>query len=122
MSLVPVPRVTPRNPDPESVPAVGAPRFTGRGRELAAITSALTSPPALVLIEGEAGIGKSRLVQEYLAGADVRALVARCPTRCVRPAGCAACGCLGWRAPCGRIFPPDGHAAEVLSWLRDVPI
>lgn len=42
------------------------PAFVGRGRELAAVTGALADAPALVLIEGEAGIGKTRLVRECL--------------------------------------------------------
>jgi DNA-binding CsgD family transcriptional regulator len=63
---------------------VGSPDFVGRDRELAALTAALASPPAVLLIEGEAGIGKTRLVQEYLTGtgpasAGAAALVACCP-------------------------------------------
>ncbi|WP_051267516.1 helix-turn-helix transcriptional regulator [Nakamurella lactea] len=65
------------------------PRFVGRGPELAQILRALQAPPAVVLIEGEAGIGKSRLVQEVLehrqaaAGGHrttaAKVLVATCP-------------------------------------------
>jgi DNA-binding CsgD family transcriptional regulator len=67
-----------RNPTPE----VRVPRFVGRDAELQRVTNALKRPPALVLVEGEAGIGKSRLILEALAlvGADTaRALVATCP-------------------------------------------
>jgi DNA-binding CsgD family transcriptional regulator len=71
-------RVTGRN-SAGRAPLVDAPGFVGRHRELADLTSALASPPAVVLIEGEAGIGKSRLVREYLAGLDEPALVACCP-------------------------------------------
>jgi hypothetical protein len=56
-----------------------APRFVGRDDEFATVTAALASPPAVVLIEGEAGIGKSRLVREYLARTEAVALVAACP-------------------------------------------
>ncbi|GAA1950615.1 ATP-binding protein [Kitasatospora viridis] len=41
--------------------------FAGRDRELAALLDALTERPAVVLVEGEAGIGKSRLVAETAA-------------------------------------------------------
>ncbi|MFF2326340.1 MULTISPECIES: ATP-binding protein [unclassified Streptomyces] len=61
---------------------VGAPRFVGRGPELSRLTAALARPPALVLVEGEAGIGKSRLLREALASRTVRhltVLVAACP-------------------------------------------
>jgi AAA ATPase domain len=43
--------------------------FTGRSRELAALASAVTaaraSRPALVLVEGEAGMGKSALLSRF---------------------------------------------------------
>jgi hypothetical protein len=48
---------------------ISPPSFTGRESEFAAIERALAgTPPVVVLIEGEAGIGKTRLVQEFLAG------------------------------------------------------
>jgi DNA-binding CsgD family transcriptional regulator/tetratricopeptide (TPR) repeat protein len=62
-----------------AAPAAG---LIGRGQELVSLTRALARPPAVVLIEGEAGIGKSKLLCAYLtsaAGREQRALVARCP-------------------------------------------
>ncbi|MEU9856611.1 AAA family ATPase [Streptomyces sp. NPDC047974] len=44
-------------------PAAGF-RFVGRARELDRLLAAVRRPPAAVLIEGEGGIGKSRLVRE----------------------------------------------------------
>src|SRR5260370_7392177 len=66
----------------EVLPVVSSPAFGGRERELAEFTRALAAPPALVLAEGEAGIGKSRLVREYLSsppGQGRRGVVACCP-------------------------------------------
>ncbi|WP_285688634.1 LuxR family transcriptional regulator [Actinoplanes sp. NBRC 103695] len=64
-------------------PMVRAPRFTGRDREVLAITQALAEAPAAVLVEGEAGMGKSRLVRELLAATSPpesdRILVGTCP-------------------------------------------
>jgi AAA ATPase-like protein len=63
-------------------PAICPPGFTGRARELADLTDALAAPPGMVLVEGEAGIGKSRLILEFMsspAGRQHRALVATCP-------------------------------------------
>ncbi|MGW3246116.1 ATP-binding protein [Streptomyces sp. NPDC001070] len=59
-----------------------SPRFVGRDAELRRVTDALRRLPALVLVEGEAGIGKSRLVEEALAAVapeGMRSLVAVCP-------------------------------------------
>ena len=59
---------------------VSAPGFVGRDDELAVLRSAVARPPAIVLVEGEAGIGKSRLLQEWLAGPHgLTALVSVCP-------------------------------------------
>jgi DNA-binding CsgD family transcriptional regulator/tetratricopeptide (TPR) repeat protein len=68
---------------------ISPPSFTGRETELAAIEHALAGTPGVVvLVEGEAGIGKTRLVREFLAGpvgGQRRALLAGClPLR--RPA------------------------------------
>jgi DNA-binding CsgD family transcriptional regulator len=60
---------------------IRAPRFVGRDREMAALDRALTAAPAVILVEGEAGIGKSRLITEYLAagaGERMRVLRAAC--------------------------------------------
>jgi DNA-binding CsgD family transcriptional regulator len=61
-------------------PPGGLPRFVGREQELSTLRRALAEP-AVVLVEGEAGIGKSRLVQEFLAGAVDRHRILRgaCP-------------------------------------------
>ncbi|MDF6046105.1 AAA family ATPase [Streptomyces sp. JH14] len=58
------------------------PRFVGRDREVAALGGALGKRPAVVLIDGEAGIGKSRLLREFLASQaerGCRVVVGACP-------------------------------------------
>jgi DNA-binding NarL/FixJ family response regulator len=65
--------------DRPSVERVSAPAFVGREPELAALGRALARPPAAVLVAAEPGAGKSRLVQEFLAGSRHRMLVAVCP-------------------------------------------
>ncbi|WP_153456334.1 ATP-binding protein, partial [Streptomyces smaragdinus] len=54
------------------LPALSAPEFVGRGHELNALAEALDHAPAVVLIEGEAGIGKTRLLREFLASQEKR--------------------------------------------------
>ncbi len=68
--------------DSGKAPVPCSPAFSGREHELAALTAALARPGAVVLVEGEAGIGKSRLIREYLAtgaGQQAGPLVASCP-------------------------------------------
>jgi predicted ATPase len=65
-----------------AVPMPGTAGLVGRDQELALLSSALAGSPAFVVVEGEAGIGKTRLVQEYLAGETgrrQRALIVACP-------------------------------------------
>ncbi|MFJ2225879.1 ATP-binding protein [Streptomyces halstedii] len=50
----------------------GAPVLVGRTGELHALLDALAHPPAVVLVEGEAGIGKTRLIREALRHPSVR--------------------------------------------------
>jgi predicted ATPase len=55
--------------------------LVGRRRELELLLGAALSPPAVAIVEGEAGVGKTRLVRELLALPslhDRRALVGYC--------------------------------------------
>jgi len=61
------------------VRGVARPAFVGRRRELARVVAALDGGRAFVTVEGEAGIGKSRLVREALAGSPRSVLWATCP-------------------------------------------
>ncbi|GLY74160.1 helix-turn-helix transcriptional regulator [Actinoallomurus iriomotensis] len=64
----------------DHAPMVAPPAFVGRRRELAVLAETLASPPAVVLVEGEAGIGKSRLLREFRAASAVRLMpTAECP-------------------------------------------
>ncbi|MFE7707821.1 AAA family ATPase [Streptomyces sp. NPDC057486] len=58
------------------------PRFVGRDREVAVLGEAFGQAPAVVLIDGEAGIGKTRLLREFLVSPGERGrrvLVGTCP-------------------------------------------
>lgn len=60
---------------------VVSPVMVGRADELAAVVAALSRSPAVIVVEGEAGVGKSRLVTELLRHPDLkrrRHLAGRC--------------------------------------------
>ena len=62
---------------PDTAAVVGRYPFVGRDAELEQLRSAL-GPGRVVVVEGEPGVGKTRLVEEALAGLDRPALMARC--------------------------------------------
>ncbi len=109
------------------LPMICPPGFIGREREVVTLAEALADGPAVVLVEGEAGIGKTRLVQEFLASPAAKrtAMVAWCPplrTPCtlgpivdaVRQAtsGVAALGLTGLAGALRPLFP---------EWAGDLP-
>lgn len=49
----------------------GGGRLVERDTELAAVVDALAHPPAIVVVEGEPGVGKTRLVREALAAREL---------------------------------------------------
>src|SRR5215472_13809194 len=58
-----------------------SPRLVGRREQLAALVPVLADAPAVLCVEGEAGVGKSRLVSELLRTLPVErgsVLVGRC--------------------------------------------
>ncbi|MFE7037231.1 helix-turn-helix transcriptional regulator [Streptomyces sp. NPDC057621] len=66
---------------PSGPPSPPGPRLVGRDREVALLKAALDRS-AVVLIEGEAGIGKTRLLREFLVsrtGRGLRTLTGTCP-------------------------------------------
>lgn len=111
-----------------------APPLVGRDRELAQARDALATPGALVLVSGEAGVGKSRLVAEVLAtlppAAGAALVVRGLPPedayafgalvdgirRLTRTAGGAA----PWTTSGGR--PPSGVLRSLfVDWADDLP-
>lgn len=62
------------------------PRMVGREQELRLLRAALRTAPGLVLVVGEAGVGKTRLVSEVAAEHPARWLIGRCrPLQDPRP-------------------------------------
>ena len=74
-------RVPATAPLPSSLIPLSSPVLVGRQAEMADLLELATHPPAVAVIEGEAGIGKSRLVAELRARCDAlrrRTLIGRC--------------------------------------------
>lgn len=68
-----------REPSPKG-PVGAAPAFVGRDGDLASITDAVQDGPALVIVEGEPGIGKTRLVRQAIeALTDAQVLTCTAP-------------------------------------------
>lgn len=66
----------------QSRKAVASPVLAGRTSELTLLVDALADPPAVAFVDGEAGIGKTRLLRECLCAkplAGRTVLVANCP-------------------------------------------
>ncbi|WP_439657194.1 ATP-binding protein [Lentzea sp. HUAS TT2] len=60
------PKSRARRCDPGGLMRTSSPVLVGRGDQLGALRAAVPSQPAVIMIEGEAGVGKSRLVRELL--------------------------------------------------------
>lgn len=87
------------------MPAQPVSSFLGREQELQALVDATLRTPSLVVVEGQAGVGKTRLVQEALedeAAAQRHTLVGRSPP-------------LREPVPLGAVIEALRGAAEVLS-------
>ncbi|WP_460406437.1 ATP-binding protein, partial [Actinophytocola sediminis] len=115
----------------DAVRRVSAPAMVGRAAELAALAAAVAAPPSVVSVDGEAGIGKSRLVAELLAGPTVqgrRVLIGRChPIRESFPLGpvVEALGGVGDGLAAARLSTVAGALRpllpELTPWLPPLP-
>ena len=130
----------------DAMPRVSSPIFVGRTAELDRLCRALdragSRQPSVVLIAGEAGIGKTRLVTEFslrareggarvliggsmqvgetgLPYAPIVGACARSFARCRRSGStsCSAPAAPSWRISC-RISAPPGAAARVPTTAR----
>lgn len=100
--------------------------MVGRERELSLLASVFSRPTAVVFVEGEAGVGKTRLVQEAtraLCDRGVRVLVGRChPLREPIPFGPvleALPAAADWLPDVARLSPQTGALAPLLPGLAD---
>lgn len=63
----------------QKTPPVSGTGLIGRAQELGQLSETFGASTGVVLVEGEAGVGKTRLVREFLDTNDARALLAQCP-------------------------------------------
>lgn len=95
------------------------PVLVGRSSELDALIDAVLHPPAVVLIEGEAGIGKTRLIHEAVRNPAIRVRPGDRPEHSVRRILLGSCHRLREPFPYGPVFDllrqlPD-HAEDVVG-------
>lgn len=99
-----------------------SPVLVGRDKELAAVLGSITSGSTVVLLEGEAGVGKTRLVRELLARTTLRPMVGHCqPLREPFPFGAvieALRSLVGMPAPA--LSPVGGALRPLLPELGDL--
>ncbi|QSB15962.1 AAA family ATPase [Natronosporangium hydrolyticum] len=92
--------------------------LVGREPQLAELRKAARQPPAVVLIEGEAGVGKTRLIKEWLAEPELRGtavLTGQCsPLREPLPFGPV----IEALADAGRYLPESTPLSPVTGALR----
>lgn len=117
--------------DVETPPAVAAagqlsaPVLVARGQELAALIACVEAAPAIAVVEGEAGVGKTRLVTELMASRSAGgrlALVGQChPLRDPFPLGpvIEALRGVGHRAARLSLSPLAGALRPLLPELAD---
>ena len=115
---------------PPLVRTAAAPVLIGREGELRSLLAAVTRPPAVALVEGEAGIGKTRLIHEALRDPSARgrrALLGSChPLREPFPYGpvfellrpLAGERVAGLSPVCGALRP---YLPELADWLPPAP-
>lgn len=101
-----------------------SPVLVGRDREMRLLERAARTTPALVVVEGEAGVGKSRLIREWL-GSPQLAATARLVGRCTDlreplpfgPVVDALSGAAPWLPGPGALSPVTGVLRPLLPEL-----
>jgi DNA-binding CsgD family transcriptional regulator/tetratricopeptide (TPR) repeat protein len=103
-----------------------SPVLVGRAAELARLHEAVRPPPAVIMVEGEAGIGKTRLIRDWLAATPgVVQLVGQCsPLREPFPFGpvidaLAGAGTAGCLPDPDTLSPVTGALRPLLPELAD---
>ncbi|MET7670011.1 ATP-binding protein [Micromonospora luteifusca] len=98
----------------------GPVEFVGRAAELAQLRQLVEAPPCLILLEGEPGIGKSRLVAELLAELPGHHLVGECDDVPEPfPLGVLLDAIRGSADRLGALSPVAGALAPLLPELAD---